>query len=302
MKKRQAKTATRETPRAFPGSVKFDNTGRTLLISGGGQGIGEAVGRAWVGSGGKVLVMDVNAGLASSVASWGGNFFHGDVTEVADCRTAVGTAVREFGRLDACVPCAVIEGPKSYRRPHEIPERLWHQYLDVNLTGYQNLAAAAVAQLLRQPWKKPTKKSLGTPRGYLCFVNSVQGTRNGRRSGIYGATKAAGIALTRTYGVEYARDGIIVAGVSPGATMTQGMVAKLKGQGGSRSLANRHPNGRLLLPEEIANMVIVLLSPLASGVCGATFDCDGGLNALATFDTPFPVSTMPTQPSAQWQR
>jgi NAD(P)-dependent dehydrogenase (short-subunit alcohol dehydrogenase family) len=87
--------------------------------------------------------------------------------------------------------------------------------------------------------------------------------------------------------VEYARNGIRVVSVSPGAIDTPLVRASLAEQGGEAELANRHPLGRIGQPEEVAHAVLWLASNDASFITGTDLAVDGGLGALASFAEPY---------------
>ncbi|MCR9291340.1 MAG: SDR family oxidoreductase [bacterium] len=89
------------------------------------------------------------------------------------------------------------------------------------------------------------------------------------------------------WGVEYARDGIRVVSVSPGAILTPMVEASLAAQGGPKELANRHPIGRLGQPQEVAAAILWLASPDASFVTATDLEVDGGLGAFGAFADPF---------------
>ena len=91
----------------------------------------------------------------------------------------------------------------------------------------------------------------------------------------------------RQWAVEYARSGIRVASVSPGAIDTPMVRASLAAQGGADELANRHPQGRIGSAHEVANAVIWLCSDDASFVTGTDLEVDGGLGAFGAFADPF---------------
>ncbi|MFN8389845.1 MAG: SDR family oxidoreductase [Bdellovibrionota bacterium] len=271
------------------GGVSFSNEGRVLLVTGGGQGIGNAIARAFADTGGTSAVMEVNETLRENVEPWG-EFIAGNVADPDDCRRVVRHVVERFGGLDVLVPNAVIEGPESYRRPHEYDTDIWRRYVDVNFTGMQNIAQAAIPVMLQQQL------------GYIVIISSVQGVAGARQSSLYAATKAATRSFIDTWATSYARDGIRVNGILPGAILTEGMVPKLSGQGGMRDLANRHARGCLGLPEEVALLALALSSPVAANIFGSAVRCDGGLLSSPPFDTPFDPDTLPEQPTPRWQQ
>ncbi len=272
-----------------PGSVEFNNKDRVMLVSGGGQGIGRATAKAWAESGGIAIVMEKDLKLRAKVAGWG-QFYHGDVTSPESCRDIVMSVTKSYGGIDVVVPNAVIEGPESYLDPHLISPSLWEEYMAVNLTGVQNILREVIPVMLNQG------------SGYAVLVCSVQGMVGARQSAVYAASKAAMLNMTGTYATSYARHNIRVNGVLPGAVMTEGMVPKLAGQGGSTELANRHPRGVIGLPEEIARVILALASPIADNVIGSQWRCDGGLMVFPAFDNPFSIENLPEQPLAEWQQ
>ncbi len=104
---------------------------------------------------------------------------------------------------------------------------------------------------------------------------------------VYGPVKAANILQAKQWGVEYARDGIRVVSVSPGAIDTPMVRATLDAQGGAAELANRHPIGRLGQPRDVARAVLWLASADASFVTATDLSVDGGLDAFGAFADPF---------------
>jgi NAD(P)-dependent dehydrogenase (short-subunit alcohol dehydrogenase family) len=258
------------------GSVAFDNSGRVVLVSGGASGIGRAICEAFAASGGKVVCLDVDAAAAADLPR-GIEFIPGDVSREEDCARAVAEAVSRHGGLDILVNNAAIQPPSSYVRVDELPVELWERMVGVNLSGYMFLAKHALRQMRRQQ------------SGVVINLASGQGHRTARGVPAYGPIKAANILQAMQWGVEYARDGIRVVSVSPGAIDTPLVRATLEAQGGAAKLANRHPIGRLGRPEEVAAAVLWLASPGASLVTATDLSVDGGLAAFGAFAEPFPL-------------
>ena len=92
---------------------------------------------------------------------------------------------------------------------------------------------------------------------------------------------------TRQWAVEYARQGVRVVSVSPGAIDTPMVRATLAAQGGEEALANRHPLGRLGKADEVANAVLWLSSADAAFITGTDLEVDGGLGAFGAFAEPY---------------
>ena len=129
--------------------------------------------------------------------------------------------------------------------------------------------------------------------GVVVNLASGQGHRTARQVPAYGPVKAGNIMQARQWGVEYARDGIRVVSVSPGAIDTPLVRASLAKQGGGAAMANRHPLGRIGRPEEVAHAVLWLCSDGASFITATDLEVDGGLGAFGAFADPYP---MPQQP------
>ncbi len=262
------------------GSVNHDNTGRVVLVSGGASGIGYAISRAFLDSGASVVCLDPNEPPAEN----GGRkpeFFRGDTSREDDCRGAVEFTIETFDGLDVLVNNAAIQPKASYAALHELDTDVWQRMVDINFTGYSLLAKHAIPVMLRQR------------SGVIVNIASGQGKRTARQVPAYGPIKAGTLMQTRQWGVEYARDGIRVVSVSPGAINTPMVRATLDEQGGADELANRHPLGRIGEPDEVAAAVLWLSSSAASFITATDVDVDGGLSAFGAFADPYPKSTLP---------
>lgn len=256
------------------GTVNYDNQGRVALVSGGANGIGRSICEALFRSGATVVCMDIDAS-ASSELSQGITCVEGDTSSESSCADTVTQVVEQFGGLDILVNNAAIQPPDSYVRLDELSSQMWERMLAVNLSGYTYLAKHAVAQMRAQQ------------SGVIINLASGQAHRTARQVPCYGPIKAANVLQTMQWGVEYARDGIRVVSVSPGAINTPMVAASLEAQGGPAQLANRHPIGRIGEPEEVATAVLWLASCDASFVTATDLQVDGGLGAFGAFADPF---------------
>ena len=258
------------------GSVTHDNTGRVVLVSGGANGIGRAICTAFAESGASVVCVDVDRAAATSLGG-GIDFVLGDTSVEADCRNAVNFAVEKFGGLDVLINNAAIQPPDSYVPLDGLSAESWNRMLGVNLSGYTFLAKHAVRVMKAQR------------SGVIVNLSSGQAHRTARQVPAYGPIKAANLHQARQWGVEYAREGIRVVSVSPGAIDTPLVRASLEAQGGEKELANRHPLGRIGKPEEVAAAVLWLSSDAASFVTATDLEVDGGLGAFGSFADPYPM-------------
>lgn len=259
------------------GSVRYDNVGRVAVVSGGCSGIGLAICRAFVASNvAGVLCLDVAADRAEDLPE-GVEFIRCDTSDEKQCHEAIAQCIKQFGALDILVNNAAIQPQDSYVPLHELPAEVWDRLVAINFSGYTYLAKHALKQMQKQQ------------SGVVVNIASGQGHRTARQVGAYGPIKAGNIMQARQWGVEYARDGIRVVSVSPGAIDTPMVRANLSKQGGEAVIANRHPIGRIGQPEEVANAVLWLASDDASFVTGTDLEVDGGLGAFAAFASPYPM-------------
>ncbi len=180
-----------------------------------------------------------------------------------------------FGGLDVLVNNAAIQPPASYVPVHKLDTQLAERMVGVNFMGYTYMAKHALNVMQQQQ------------SGVVVNIASGQGDRTARGVPIYGPIKAANILQAMQWAVEYARQGIRVVSLSPGAIETPLVQASLAAQGGAAALANRHPLGRIGQPEEIAAAVLWLASSHASFVTGTDLAVDGGLSAFGSFADPY---------------
>lgn len=254
--------------------VTYNNTGRVVIVTGGCSGIGRGIVDAFAASGASVVCGDVNDTSAEDLPD-PAQFVRCDVSSEADCANLVNTAVQTFGGLDVLINNAAIQPQESYHPLHELPADLWQRMTAINLGGYHFMAKHALTRMKEQQ------------SGVVVNISSGQAHRTARQVGIYGPIKSANIMQARQWAVEYARDGIRVVSVSPGAIDTPLVRASLAEQGGGESLANRHPLGRIGQPSEIAAAVLWLSSDAASFVTGTDLEVDGGLGAFGSFADPY---------------
>lgn len=255
--------------------VEINNHGRVVLVTGGCGGIGLASCEAFQRSeAAGVVAVDIAEDGASRVSA-GIDFIQADVSNEASCQTAVEWAVKKYGGLDVLVNTAAIQPPASYVRLDQMSHELWQRMVAINLTGYTNMAKAAVRQMMTQQ------------SGVIINIASEQGHRTARQVPGYGPLKAANIMQAKQWGVEYARQGVRVVSLSPGAIETPMLRASLEAQGGAAELANRHPLGRLGTPAEVANAVMWFASGAASFITATDLAIDGGLGAFGAFADPF---------------
>ncbi len=265
--------------RARPqGSVRYDHSGRVVLVTGGSNGIGLAICRGFSDAGAQVVCADIAPFPDLNDSSV--LYVHTDVSRESDCQRAVDLALEKFGALDVLVNNAAIQPASSYVRVEDLPSDDYQRMLAINFSGYTFMAKYALRAMRLQQ------------SGVVVNIASGQAHRTTRGVPVYGPIKAANILQAMQWGVEYAREGIRVVSVSPGAIDTPLVRATIDAQGGQQELANRHPLGRIGKPEEIASAVLWLSSQDASFITGTDLAVDGGLGAFGAFADPYPIPSV----------
>ncbi len=247
---------------------RFGLDGQVALVTGGGLGIGRGVCLTLAEAGAAMAVQDLDGAQAETVAreirAGGGRAIAsaGDVTVTADVETAIARTRGELGRLDILVNNA---GIYPFSMFLDMPLEQWDRVLAVNLR-----AAFVCTQMAG---KVMTELGNGG-----CVVNlaSVQGFRPTNPGLLhYDVTKAGVVMLTKASALELAPHKIRVNAVAPGVIVTPG-TQPLLDAGLAGEPSPRVPLGRWGAPEDVANLVLYLVSPAAAYVTGETVVIDGG--------------------------
>jgi NAD(P)-dependent dehydrogenase (short-subunit alcohol dehydrogenase family) len=242
---------------------RLDN--KVILITGAGSGIGAQTAELFHHEGANVVALDISGSekLTADRLGDGAVAVRADVARSDDVRDAVSLAVATFGNLDAVVNCAGIDGEIGPLT--ETTDENCVRVLNVNLTGTFLVMKYAIMAML------------ANGGGSIVNISSAAGVASVPTLGIYGASKAGVIMLTRSTAAEYAAKGIRVNVICPGAIDTpllRGAPQKIQD-----AVAARAPIGRAGTTSEIANAALFLTSDEASYVTGATLSVDGGMIA-----------------------
>jgi NAD(P)-dependent dehydrogenase (short-subunit alcohol dehydrogenase family) len=245
-------------------------TGRVVLVTGGGTGIGAAVAASLAAAGDRVVICGRRAEPLQQVAArTGARIVVADVSTESGAATVVDETIAQFGRLDGLV---LNHGIIRVGRLDELSVRDWQDTLQVNLTGPFLLVRAALPHLL-------------AARGAVVAVSSVAALRASEAMAAYSASKAGLIMLMQSLAVDHGPDGLRANTVCPGWTATEMGDMEMAELGDTRGISTADayrlatamvPQRRAATAEEVASAVCWLLSDAASYVNGAALPVDGG--------------------------
>lgn len=241
----------------------FDLTGRRVLVTGGGKGIGAAIARRFIEAGATVTVADLDAAAEANVAAMGAAFVICDITDATALRAAIAAAA-DGAALHVLVNNAGIfptTGPMT-----EATDDFVARMLDVNVRAQFSAARDAAVVM--------------TEGGAIINLASVAGLGGGAGISAYSASKAAVIALTKAHALELGPRGIRVNAIAPGIIDTPGVqeqMAPLRDSGIDidKRIA-QNAVGLAGQPDHIARVALFLASDLAAFVNGHLVVADGG--------------------------
>jgi meso-butanediol dehydrogenase / (S,S)-butanediol dehydrogenase / diacetyl reductase len=249
---------------------KLEN--QVALITGAASGIGLATAKRFAREGGAIAGLDI---AAPDTAGWqevrdcspSSAFFSVDVLDESSVKAAVTAMLERFGgRVDVLVNCA---GVSTFGAAHELPVEEWDRVLGINLRGSFLVTKYVVpAMLVRR-------------RGSIIHIASIEGLEGVSQQLAYGVSKGGVVQMTRNMAVDYARDGIRVNCVCPGAIETP-LTAPLHLEAFKSvrdKMTDAHLMGRFGQPEEVAAAILFLASDEASFVTGHALVVDGGYTA-----------------------
>jgi 2-dehydro-3-deoxy-L-rhamnonate dehydrogenase (NAD+) len=243
----------------------FRLDGRVAVVTGGGQGIGEAICRRLAGAGARVAVLDLSAENAGRVAKEiGGHAAVGDITKDADLGRIVGEIQAKLGPVDILVNNAGVASRKGRDLPiWELIREDWEFVFNINVIGLVLCCKAVLPKMIERRY------------GRIVNVASIAGKEGNPKMGPYSASKAAVIALTKSLSKELVGKGdICVNSISPAVIQTP--ILDQLNQEQINMMLSKIPLGRTGKPEEVAALVHFLSSSECSFTTGQCYDISGG--------------------------
>jgi len=247
--------------------------GKTALITGGGRGIGRAIALAFAREGARIAVAARTAEQVERVASEIGNNAIALVCDVSDPESVARmfSEMRErFGDADILVNNAGIAESATLVNT---TDELWHRLLAINLSGTFYCTRAALPAMLKNGW------------GRVINIASIAGKTGAPYITAYSASKHGVLGLTRSVALEVAAAGVTVNAICPGyvdTDMTTRGVERITAKTGRTaeealdSLKKMSPQNRLVTPEEVASVALLLASNEGRGINGQGINVDGG--------------------------
>jgi len=244
---------------------------KVAIVTGAASGIGRGITIRLAEMGACVSLLDIDdkkgEETAAEIRSHGGKalFAKCDVRSAADCRHAVETLISKWSRIDILCNCAGIAIRKDVV---DLTEDEWDRALDITLKGIYLLSHEVVPHMIR------------AGGGSIINIGSGWSLKGGPRAAAYCAAKGGAENLTRAMAIDHGKHNIRVNCLCPGDVDTPMLRSECTQLGEDaetfmRQAANR-PLARVGTPEDVANAVLFLASPMSSWITGAALVVDGG--------------------------
>jgi 3-oxoacyl-[acyl-carrier protein] reductase len=251
-----------------------DLSSQVSLVTGAARGIGQAIADRLARNGSVVYYTDLVLAEAQAAASVSpnGRALHLDVTKPAEIAGAVRQVVAECGRLDVLVNNAGVNTMAHRVTIDQFPREEWDRILAVDLTGVYEMSKAAAAVMR------------GQKRGRIINIASIAGLVPLRLQCAFVAAKAGVVNLTRAMALELGPHGVLVNGIAPGSTLTEGTRKLFYGDDGMfkesvQRMLDHVPLARPGTVDEIAVAALFLADPENSYMNGHVLTVDGGWTA-----------------------
>jgi NAD(P)-dependent dehydrogenase (short-subunit alcohol dehydrogenase family) len=252
--------------------------GRAVLVTGASRGIGRAIAHAFAERGDRVAVhwgssRDLAEQVLGELPGSGHVLVQADMADPDGVAAMVDRAAQELGRLDVLVNNAGVFTPRPV---FEIPDSEWERLFAVNVMSGVRLSRAYGPGMVERGW------------GRIVFVSSESALQVPTELVHYATTKLAQLGVARGLAESVAGSGVTVNSVLPGPTRSEGLEVFLGEMGGTGDVEaagqalidEERPSSlikRLGTPEEVASLIVYVVSPQASATTGAALRVDGGV-------------------------
>jgi NAD(P)-dependent dehydrogenase (short-subunit alcohol dehydrogenase family) len=247
----------------------LDLANKTVVVTGGGRGIGRGIVRAMAGAGARVVIsgrqMDHLQAAADEVRELGAPALvvQADITSREDVERLVSQTIEEFGRLDCWVNNAGSASADDVGPLIDITEQQWDNVVNLNLKA-TFFAAQAAARVM-------------TDGGSIINLSSRSGSQANPMTGQYGASKAGIENLTATMAVEWGHLGIRVNAIAPGVVMTEEHATGSMADPARRQRQIQNvPLQRLGIVDDVGPLAAFLASDETAWISGAVIPVNGG--------------------------
>jgi NAD(P)-dependent dehydrogenase (short-subunit alcohol dehydrogenase family) len=241
---------------------------RVVLVTGGASGIGEAIVEAFARQKAQVAFLDIQDEAAKALVARIGNagllapvYFRCDVTDFVALKSTVDKVVEWFGRVDVLVNNA---GNDSRHSVDAVTPESWDASMAINLKQ-QFFAAQAVAASMRM-----------ARRGSIINMGSIAWVIPSNNVPVYVTAKSAIVGMTRALAHEFGGDEVRVNCVMPGAILTERQKRLWFTEEYMREVLTHQSLKRMILPEEVARLVLFLAADDSSAITNQSYVVDGG--------------------------